>query len=458
MKVVKIGGGCLKDKQAISHILDLVAVRGRGNIFVCSALSGVTDMLIQGMADALADEEAIPVLIERLKNKHMHVARHLICGPEDVKRFNHDLTSDLQKLERMYFGCNFTEDVTPKMRDCISSYGERFAVQLLAYALRCRGVKATTRMPHKIGLVTDGKFGDATADLKQCAKNLQEHLGPVVGNGSVLFIPGFFGVGPQGDIVTFGRGGSDYSAAVVAVAMQAEVLEIWKDTEGFMSADPRVVQDAQLIPVLSYEEAAELAYFGAKILHPRTVEPARRSKLDIAIKNTHNPDAQGSVITAKSPRTPNVIKSVGHTTDVCLLKVHASGVGARPGILLEVAGAVSRSGLNIKSVVTSQTCITFLLARADLEQSYRAVMDIEPRPFRTAEKVDDVALVSIVGEGLHQNKGIAAKCFAAASDAGVNVEMIAFGPSKAALYFLVKDKDLHRSVRAIHRTFFPVEA
>ncbi|MCG6905052.1 MAG: aspartate kinase [Desulfobacteraceae bacterium] len=454
MKVIKVGGGCLKDKQAVGRILELIATRGRGNILVVSALSGITDLLIESIPKALADEENIPGIIGRLKSRHLLVARHLLSDSQAVQKYGRELTRQLAELERYFYGLNFTREITARLRDVICSYGERFSAALLAFVLRSRGLQAGYRLPHKIGLVTDGKFGDATVKMRPTAQNLQHHLASLLKNGMVLLIPGFFGVSELGAITTFGRGGSDYSAAVVAAAMGAEVLEVWKDVAGFMSADPTIIPEAQLIPRISYDEAAELAYFGAKILHPRTVEPLRRRKLQIAIKNTLNPDAPGSLISAKRLLAKTVIKSVAHQTDIGILKIHASGVGARPGILAEVAVCLAATGINIKSVVTSQTCISLLLSLRDLDAAQEALQGLTPRPYRKLEKVAGVALISIVGEGIARRKGIAARCFAAVEACGVNVEMISFGPSRVALYFLVRLKDLQKAVTAIHSTFF----
>ena len=454
MKVIKIGGGCLKGKKNIAQILNLICELGRGHIFVLSALSGVTDLLVQGMSEALADEGSIHSIIGRMRSKHLLAARHIIPSTDGYKKFGRDFNKSLSELERLYFGLNFTREITPRMHDVISSFGERFSVELLSTAVRCRGIQATYRMPHKIGILTDGKFGDATAEMQKTSQNLRKHLKPILRENMILFIPGFFGVSDAGDITTFGRGGSDYSAAVVARALKADLLEIWKDTDGYLSADPKFVPEAKLIPVLSYDEAAELSYFGAKILHPRTVEPLRRSKLSVAIKNTLNPTAPGSLITPRSQKSENLIKSVAYDTDIGILKVHASGVGARPGILALVAKQMTDSGINIRSVVTSQTCISLLLELHDLEPGYLALKGMYPKPYKRLEKVEDVALVSIVGEGLLQRKGIAARCFSAVAENDVNVEMISFGPSRVALYFLVRNRDLHRTVKAIHRTFF----
>ncbi len=454
MKVIKVGGGCLKGRKEIAHILDLIAERGGGHIFVVSALSGITDFLIDSMAVALNDEAGIPEIMSRLRSKHMLVARHLIPEGKAYNGFSSDFNRSLGQLERLYYGLNFTREITPRIRDVISSFGERFSAELLASALRSRRINSTYRLPQDIGLMTDGKFGDATAKLGKTAQNMLPHLKPLLKDGMILFIPGFYGVSEEGDITTFGRGGSDYSAAVVAAAMGAEVLEIWKDVAGYLSADPKFVPETRLIPELSYDEAAELSYFGAKILHPRTVEPLRRSGLKIAIKDTMDPDASGSVITPHSRRSKTVIKSVAHDTDIGILKVHASGVGARPGILALVSSQLTGAGINIKSVVTSQTCISLLLAQKDLEAGRQALKALRPRPYRRLEKIEDIALVGIVGEGLIHRTGVAARCFSAVAAAHVNVEMISFGPSRVALYFLVKTADLQKAVNAIHSTFF----
>jgi len=454
MKVIKIGGSSLKGKGNIQDILRLVGERGREHIIVISALGGITDMLIDGMTGALRDDAAISSLIRDLKNKHILVARHIIPAGHFFRKYTRDLNDYLGHLERLYYGLNFTKEITPKMADAISSFGERLSADLLASALRSRGLQATCRMPHEIGLITDGKFGDATANLPKTARNLQKNLLPLLQKDMIVFVPGFFGVSETGDITTFGRGGSDYSAAVVAAAMHAEILEVWKDVPGYMSADPKFLPEARLIPFLSYDEAAELSYFGAKILHPRTIEPLKRMKINIAIKNTKDLDAPGTLITSRSSQAKNFIKSVAHDPDISILKIHGSAVGARPGVLANVSGSLAESGINIKSVVTSQTCISLLLAEKDLDKGYHAIKGLSPKPYRRLEKVKGVALVGIVGNGLRRHRGIAGRCFMAVAKRGVNIEMISSGPSEVALYFIVCKKDLQRAVEAIHSTYF----
>lgn len=454
MKVIKIGGGCLKDGPAANLIIELIAKRGKGDVFVLSAFYGVTDILISGIDRALESEENIPLIINTLRTRHNHIIKKLIQEEIPKKQLSKSLGDVYKKLERYYYGINFTREATPRMQDMIATFGERICAIIMAKALVCRGIDSSFVLPEELGIISDGKFTDASVVMDKTHKNLSAWMARHYEPQKIVFVPGFYGVSEKGDITTFGRGGSDYSAAVVAAAAGASVLEIWKDTQGFMTADPDNIPQCKLIPELTYEEAAELAYTGAGILHPRTVEPVRKAGINIAIKNTYDPDALGSLITQTGITTPTIVKSVSYTRDVAVLKIHASGVGARHGILSQITENLATAGINIKSVVTSQTCISLLLSRKDIKKGHTSIQGIEPSPYRKTTVVSDVALVSIVGEGLHQNRGIAAKCFTAVSNANVNIEMISFGTSNAALYFLVQERSLDRTIQALHSIFF----
>jgi aspartate kinase len=454
MKVIKIGGGCLKDGPAANLIVELIAQRGKGDIFVVSAFYGVTDILISGIEQALASEENIALTINTIRTRHNIIIKELIQEEIPKKQLSKSLGELYKRLERYYYGINFTREATPRMQDMIATFGERISAMVLAKALVCRGVDSSFVLPEELGIISDGKFTDASVIMDKTRNNMGAWMASDYGPRKILFVPGFYGVSEKGDITTFGRGGSDYSAAVVAAAAGADVLEIWKDTEGFMTADPDNIPQCRLIPELTYEEAAELAYTGAGILHPRTVEPVRSLGIPIAIKNTYDPDALGSLITQNGITTPTIVKSVSYTRDVAVLKIHASGVGARYGILSQITKSLAVDGINIKSVVTSQTCISLLLSRQDIAKGHKSIEKITPSPYRKSSVISDVALVSIVGEGLHQNRGIAAKCFTAVSNAKVNIEMISFGTSNAALYFLVQERSLDRTIQALHSIFF----
>ena len=454
MKVIKIGGGCFKNEKAAFEIIQLIFKKGKGNIFVLSAFSGITDILLSGIQTALKDENQISLIINKLEKTHHSFIDYLIPNKTESNKQKLAIAPIFKKLERFYFGINFTREATPRMRDIIACYGERLSSLIIASALSYKGAKASCIMPHKIGLITDGKYSYASALISKTSKNFSDFLKKHPTKDKMLFIPGFYGVSEAGEITTFGRGGSDYSAAVIAAATNADILEIWKDTEGFMTADPDNIKNPKLIPKLSYVEAAELAYTGAGILHPSTVEPVKKAKINIAIKNTYNPDAPGSLITNRGYPSNTIIKSVSYTKNIAILKIHASGIGARPGILSQITEKLFINGVNIKSVITSQTCISLLLSENDIEKGQSVIQTIKPKPYRRSEKFKDVALVSIVGDGILRHKGIAAKCFTATYDADVNIQMISFGTSNAALYFIVDEDDLDKTIKALHSNFF----
>ncbi|MCD4719647.1 MAG: aspartate kinase [Desulfobacula sp.] len=454
MKVIKIGGGCLKDGPAAGKIIKLIAKRGEGDIFVVSAFYGVTDILISGIEKALDNEDNIPSIITSLKTLHNTIIKSLIDDINKRKQLSKDLSGFFQKLERYYYGVSFTREATPRMKDMIATYGERISAHILSKSLSSMGKESCCLLPEDAGIISDGKFMDASALMTKTSRNLIAAMDSTMTPEKIVFIPGFYGMSESGDITTFGRGGSDYSAAVVAASIKADVLEIWKDTQGFMTADPDNIPHCKLIPELTYEEAAELSYTGAGILHPRTVEPVKKAGIDIVIKNTYHPNAPGSRITKNAYTAPKIIKSVSYTTDVSVLKIYATGIGARFGILSQITENLASSGINIKSVVTSQTCISLLLSRNDIEKGHQSIRKIRPTPYRKSSTITKVALVSIVGEGLQNNRGIAAKCFTAVSDANVNIEMISSGTSNAALYFLVHEDKLDTTINALHNIFF----
>jgi aspartate kinase len=454
MKVIKLGGGSLQDRNHIEKIIDIILDRGRGNVVVLSGLGGVTDRLLAGIERALRDEHNIAEVIQELRGMHIALVDTLIPDKTGRMETTQALEHLFFRLERLYFGLTFTGEVTPRLKDMILTFGERLSVTLLVGALKARAIDTVGCMADEIGIISDGQYGNATALPGPTRVNLGVKLLPRVDKNRIVLVTGYFGVSHRGGVTTFGRGGSDYSAAVIAAATGAQCLEVWKNVDGFMSADPTFVPEATRIPALSYEEAAELSYFGAKILHPNTVDPLKRSGIPLVVKNTFCPDQEGTLVTAKTNRTENVVKSIAHNTDVGVLKIHASGLGAKPGILGTVATHLSDRGINIKSVITSQTCISLLLDRADMEQGYQEIKTIRPRPYRRLEKTDDVALIGIVGKGLAERKGIAARVFTAVADSGVNIEMISMGPSRVAYYFVVKEQNLKSTLRAVHDSFF----
>ena len=268
----------------------------------------------------------------------------------------------------------------------------------------------------------------------------------------VPVVTGFFGKTPEGYITLFGRNGTDYSASIIANAIDADALEIWKDVDGFMSADPKVVQEAIPIPALSYEEAAELSYFGARVLHPRTVEPAKEKDIIIRVRNVFKPEYEGTAICPTRVEHSRVIKSISSMPNVAMIKAYGAGIGSKSGVLSEISMLLSSAEINVYSAATSQTCIS-LIEESDLERA-KLLGEAKKGVIDRIETFRDIALLCLVGEGLSQREGIAGKVFSIVAANGINVSLISAGASATALTFTVRREDLAMTTRTIHQEFF----
>lgn len=454
MKVMKFGGGCLKNAETLERVADIVARERRKPAVVVSALQGVTDQLIAGAAAARDDERAIPDRIAQIWNRHLKIAERAIRDEVVRKETLRALGIVLLRTERLLYGIAYTGEASPAIHNRVLSCGERLAARLVAGAARARGIAARPLDSDRIGMVTDDNLENATVNLVQFRRKFKRTAEEIKRGSFVPVITGYFGVTPEGHISLFGRNGSDYSAAAVACGLKARSLEIWKDVGGFMSADPSAEKNARKIGRLSYYEAAELSYFGAKILHPRTLEPLTGMEADVRIKSLSDPDDPGTEIHLRSPVLRNVVKSVTANDGIALLRIHGPGVGYKPGIIGRIGRRLSELHINIYSIITAQTCINLLIDRKDARRSYQAIKADRNGIIARVDLEEDVALVAVVGEGMVNRRGVAARVFSAVAEAGINVEMISSGASEVATYFIVDRKDAPRAVRALHREFF----
>jgi len=455
MKVMKFGGACLSTPENFLKVSEIIKSQEEKVIVVVSAISGITDMLFKALDIALRFENKIEEILKKIQKKHEFIINKTIFREEIRKRVKRRIKYKLKKLERLLYGIAYTEELTDSIKANVLSYGERFSAIILSEILIQNDKKAIAFESEKLGIVTDDSFENATANLNETKLNFERRLIPLLNKGFIPIITGYYGCTKKGKITTFGRNGSDYSAAIATYATNSPVLEIWKDVNGFMSADPKVVKNARKIDKLSYYEAAELSYFGARILHPRTVEPLSGLKTKIIIKNFHENRDKGTLILQKGYKKENVIKSVTFNKNIAVLRIYGPGVGYKPGIIGEIGKALSRKGINIYSILTSQTCINLLLDKRDSLRSYQTVKQLCNGIIEKINLVENIALVAVVGEGLKEEKGIAAKIFASVAKENVNVEMISMGASEVASYFIIKETDIEKVINAIHNEFFP---
>ncbi len=449
-KVAKFGGVCVSKPEMYDRVAALLRSDPGRRFVVVSAVAGVTDSLVQILAKPRQEQE-LDLYLTNLKKRHFALLPE--AGTE-AERTVEAIEALGTKLGRLLYGVAYTEEITPRIRDFVLSFGERLSAQVVAANLGSRGIDAEPFEADQIGLVTDENYGNATALLEETRAHMAPLLRRQADAGQVSVITGFFGLSPEGKTATFGRGGSDYSAAVVANALGLKTVEIWKDVGGFMSADPKIVADAFPLSVLSYDEAAELSYFGAKVLHPRAVQPARACGASLFLKNVFRPEETGTRIGPDTVDKSGDVKSVSYVRDLATLKVYATGLGSDEVLLSESSTALANAGVNIYSAATSQTCVAFLIESDAAGRAKKALSRISHLALERVEINPHASLICFVGEGIGHAHGIAARVFRAVAALGINVQFITAGASMVAYQFTVDTKDLEEAVRAVHREFF----
>ena len=454
MKVMKLGGGCLKDGDSFVRAAEIIHNAAEPCAVVVSAAKGVTDILIGSVREAEAGGETAVETLDSLRDRHRALVEGSIRQREIREEVLRTIEDRLKKLEKLLLAVSFAGEVSPSLYANIVSYGERLAAIVLSATLRAAGMVSEAWDSDDIGMITEEAYDNATVDIEEFRKNIAPHARRIFAAGGVPVITGFFGRTPEGKVSTFGRNGSDYSSAVVAVVLDASCLEVWKDVDGFMSADPDLVPGAVPIRRLSRLEAAELSYFGAKILHPRTFEPFSGRDIAVVIRNFLEPGQPGTEILAEGVETDAVVKSVTSNSKIALLRIHGPGVGFKPGVIGKIGRRLADAGVNITSVITSQTCINLIVDKADAAKGLEQIRTMTNGIVQRVDLKDDITLIAAVGEGLLRKAGIAARMFSSVSKAGINIEMISTGASEVAAYFIVGRKDAAAAVAAIHDAFF----
>lgn len=454
MKILKFGGSCLGSEDALQRVTKVVKDEKEQKSVVVSAASGVTNSIISFVSKPRQEKEIDDFLLT-MKLRHIDMLPKKDGGTR--KEALEMIEEKITKLERLLYGITYTEELTPRTHDLILSFGERLSAIVVAAKLSHETMDAVPMETDALGMVTNEQHGNAVAILDKCEKNMGPTLNSAIGKGIVPVITGFFGITESGHVTTVGRSGTDYSAAVVAYSTGARPIEIWKEVDGFMSADPKIVKESFLLDRLSYEEAAELAYFGAQVLHPRAVQPARLKGIEIVIKNLYKPESPGSVIGSATQTRKDIIKSVSYVPNVATLKVYDDGAGYKSGFLADITSCLAKANINIFSATTSQTCAAVLIDEGDIPNAKKAIKGILGTVGERYEIAPGMALVCTVGEGFGQTKGIAARVFKAVAAKNVNVDLISAGASMVAYHFTVDRRDLKNTITAIHDEFFKDE-
>jgi aspartate kinase len=445
---MKFGGTSVGDVAAFERVFNVVSAQlGRHPVVVVSAMTGVTDALLAAFDTAKKGDFAAAVeLLEPHFERHAEVAKHFIPdGSSNL--FDSELQFARGELSDLLMRTSRRSLPLSMLKDAIVSYGEQLSSRLLAEVLKAKGIKARQVDSRRL-IVTDDEFGAAQPIVDETNEIVRLELEPLIAAGEVPIIGGFIAGNRAGETTTLGRGGSDYSAALVAAALGASELQIWTDVTGVMTCDPRICSDARTIPVLSYEEAAELAYFGAKVLHPKTIKPAVDNAIPVRVCNTFEPDETGTMVLGASGESPNKIKSIAHKKNITILRITSARMLGAYGFMSAVFQVFDRHRTVIDVISTSEVSVALTL---DNSESLEKVVE-DLRRLGEVEVESGYAVICVVGEGLRASTGLAAKIFSTITD--VNVALVSHGASAVNLTFVIKEDAVPDVIRKLHAEFF----
>jgi aspartate kinase len=447
--VLKFGGTSVEDARAFERVARIVLAHADSSpVVVVSAMSRVTDALLASFrtAEEGKAEEASRALEEHF-DRHRAVARELL-NAEDAAAFEATLSQARCELSALLRAAATETEDRPALQDEVVSYGERLSADLLSGALRGIGPRPARYVDARRCVVTDGQFGQAEPEMKETTRATRSVVVPIMEAGEIPVLGGFIAATPDGVTTTLGRGGSDYTAAILGAALSAREIQIWTDVSGVLTADPRVVANARSIPRLSYAEAAELAYFGAKVLHPKTILPAVVRGIPVRICNSRAPESESTVINFDTDATPHTVKAIAHKRGVSIVHVTSARMLGAYGFLRALFEVFDRHRTVVDLVTTSEVSVSLSLEGTHSLDAI--VADLERIG---AVKVEHGrALICVVGEGLRDARGVAAKIFTAVRD--INVMLISQGASSINLTFVVDESHAERAVCQLHEAFF----
>jgi aspartate kinase len=462
LQVMKFGGTSVGDASCIARVIKIVAKSARQNpvVVVVSAMSGVTNRLIEAARCSEAgDRDCASALLQGLGEQHALALEALIHDSETRKRLAPRIEENLRLAHRLCEGTALIHELTPRTLDAISSLGERLCAPLVAGALSEQGVHSQALEATEL-VVTDSYHGAAEPLMDLTHQRSEARIRPLLQKGIVPVVTGFIGATPDGVLTTLGRGGSDYSATILGGALGADEVIIWTDVNGVLSADPRLVPEARTIPEISYREAAELAYFGAKVLHPKTLRAVMQAGIPVWIRNTFEPENPGTKITPQGRSSSGGVKALTAISDVSLIAVGGPGIVGLPDVVGRTFSTTAsvRANVLLISQSSSQNDICFIISSSDAKRTVEALRQqfAQDLAHQTVEHITldpNIAIVAVVGENMRGTVGMAGRTFSVLGRENVNIIAIAQGSSESNISFVVASNDMKKALLAVHREF-----
>jgi aspartate kinase len=448
MIVMKFGGTSVQDSAAIDRVASIVKDRlPQKPVVVVSAMAKVTDQLLATARAAGNGDRKIALELSRaLRERHYTTAGELL-GTGVFTEIHSELEAAFEALDDLLRGIVAVGEVTARTTDHVAAYGELLSSKMVAAAFSVRGLDAAF-VDSRQCIVTDNTFMKAAPLMEETNDRLKSNLSPLLEAGKVPVMGGFIGATKAGITTTIGRGGSDYSAAIVGAGLGAERIDIWTDVDGMMTTDPNLCPDARRIKVISFDEAAELAYFGAKVLHPSTVLPAVQKNIPVYILNSRNPACEGTRIAARVPPCRNFFKAIAAKKRITIIDVAATRMLLAHGFLKSIFEIFDRHRVSVDVVSTSEVSVSLTV---DSNESI-PVLAADLAKLADVKYEGRKAIVCVVGESLREKPGVAARVFGELSD--VKIRMISQGASEINLTFVIEEDDVPQVVKRLHSTFF----
>ncbi len=443
LNVLKFGGTSVKDAIAFRKLLSIIMGKSGKKIVVVSAMATITNTLV-AIIDALETKQYVNAYenIAYISNKHKSVAEDLDIEIQSSKYID-EVCGNLKKYIE---ATEILGDISPKTKDAILSIGELLSSYLVNEYFNSIDLYSKRIEPNLL-IKTNSNFTEAEVDFRHTETECETILLPLLDETDLIITGGFVGSDLKGIVTTLGRGGSDYSAAIIASSINADSLEIWTDVDGIMTSDPRIVENACLVKRLTYREAAELAYFGAKVLHPKTIAPAVKKNIPVYVKNTFFPESGGTLILSKGSGS-DFIKAIAFRKGITIINIDSKRMLGAVGFLSKVFDIFRQHSTSVDLITTSEVSISLTID--DKTKLEGIIHDLSG--FADVDVAENKAIISVVGEGLRRTAGIAAKFFGSLED--INVQMISLGASEVNLSIVVSEEHLIEAVKKLHNRFF----
>jgi aspartate kinase len=448
MIVMKFGGSSIESAEAVKRVAGIVAARAdRHPLVVVSAMGKTTDRLLEvGRTAVVGDIDGALAKLDSVREFHAIEAGSVV-SPQAEPVIEKHLDEHFQELAELVRGLSILGELSARSVDALSSYGERLSSVVITEALRAHGL-AAEHVDSRDVIVTDSRFSEAVPLFDETNERLNQKVRPLNDAGKVVVMGGFIASTKDGITSTLGRGGSDFTASIIGAGLAADEIQIWTDVDGVLTADPTLLSSARRIRVMSFAEAAELAYFGARVLHPSTMLPAVKSNIPIRVLNSRKPDVEGTLIVSEHAAGQSIVKSVAYKENITVVEVHSTRMLMAHGFLKRIFEVFDKYETSVDMVTTSEVSVSLTI---DDTSRFSAIVQ-ELEQFAEVTSVAGQSIVCVVGDNIRYTPGIAARVFQALKN--INIRMISQGASRLNVSLVVDEKDLRATVEALHTTFF----